>query len=134
MAKQKNLTAIVVVLVSVLALSGVVFAFLMQSSPYVTVAEAKTMSGDNLHLAGVIVPGSIQTTASGSAKVSFMLQDDKGDLLPVVYKRPAPPNLRTADRVVAIGGFQDGAFEARDLLLKCPSKYESESGGESAQK
>lgn len=134
MSKQKNLTAIVVVLVSVLALSGVVFAFLMQSSPYVTVAEAKEMRGDNLHLAGLIVPGSIQTSTNSGASVSFMLQDDKGEMLSVVYGRPAPPNLRTADRVVAIGGYKDGAFVARDLLLKCPSKYESDVKGATAQK
>lgn len=121
-----NRSSLVVVLVSVLALSGVVFAFLMQSSPYVTVAQAKTMRGDNMHLAGKIVPGSIQSTLSGRAQVAFILQDDNGDQLPVLYAAPAPPNLRTADRVVAIGGMENGQFIARDLLLKCPTKYESE--------
>jgi hypothetical protein len=46
-------------LVAVGGLGAVVAAFLGNASPYVTVAEAKTMRGDNLHLAGDIVPGTL---------------------------------------------------------------------------
>jgi len=37
-----------------------------------------------------------------------------------------PQNMGEATKVVAIGGMKDGKFVSDQLLVKCPSKYESE--------
>jgi cytochrome c-type biogenesis protein CcmE len=118
---------------SVTALGVVMTFFLTAASPYVTVDEAKSMTSNNLHLAGVIVPGTITTSVMNGSTTRFILKDDLGKTVPVVYKGPAPANLRTADRAVAIGGMGKTEFEARDLLLKCPSRYEGD-GPKVAQK
>jgi cytochrome c-type biogenesis protein CcmE len=107
----------------VVGFGAMVAAFLGNASPYVTVQEAKQQSGDNLHLAGDIVPGTLKVSAP-SQTVSFMVRDEKGDTLPVVYRGAQPSNMGAATKVVAVGGHKSGIFEARKLLLKCPSKYE----------
>ena len=52
---------------------------------------------------------------------------DESGTMQVHYKGQAPSNLSQATKAVAIGGFAQGNdFEARKLMVKCPSKYEGE--------
>lgn len=64
--------------------------------------------------------------------LKFTLKD--GDLvLPVVYKGVVPDTLGQGESVVAEGRLDaDGVFQASTLLVKCPSKYESQPAGSSA--
>jgi cytochrome c-type biogenesis protein CcmE len=107
----------------VVGFGAMVVAFLGNASPYVTVKEARAHSGDNLHLAGDIVPGTMKVSAPRNT-VTFVVRDADGDTLPVVYRGAQPANMGAATKVVAVGGHKSGVFEARKLLLKCPSKYE----------
>ncbi len=65
--------------------------------------------------------------------LKFNLKD--GDMvLPVVYKGVVPDTLGQGESVVAAGRLgADGVFQASTLLVKCPSKYESEPAGPSAK-
>jgi cytochrome c-type biogenesis protein CcmE len=42
----------------------------------------------------------------------------------VVYDGVKPGNFEEAVQIVAIGRYQDDAFHAEQLLVKCPSKYQ----------
>jgi cytochrome c-type biogenesis protein CcmE len=44
----------------------------------------------------------------------------------VHYHGTKPDQFDEAYHVVAIGKYQDTAFEAHKLLIKCPSKYEQQ--------
>jgi len=116
---------VLAIVIAVLGLSAVVFAFVTNASPYVTVSEARTLKGDNLHVAGELVLESVQTNPA-KRLVTFDMKDDHGDILSVRYEGPPPNNLRSATRVVAVGKFEGGQLHSEKLLLKCPSKYESE--------
>ncbi len=120
-----NRGAVVTIVVAVLAMAGVIMAFVLNSSPYVTIAQAKTIQAERLHLAGNIVPKTLSTNARAN-KMSFDLRDDQGAVIRVNYTGPIPTNIREAKEVVAIGGVKGSAFESQQLLIKCPSKYESE--------
>jgi cytochrome c-type biogenesis protein CcmE len=37
-----------------------------------------------------------------------------------------PQGLLQSESIVIDGSYKDGAFHASDMLLKCPSKYNSE--------
>lgn len=117
------------VIVSVLGLGVMSFAFLANASPYVTVAQAKKMRGDNLHIAGDLVKSSVKTD-KGAQTVRFTMVDETGASLNVVYSGMAPANMGSATKVVAVGMMEASVFKARKLLLKCPSKYESAKEGE----
>jgi cytochrome c-type biogenesis protein CcmE len=56
-------------------------------------------------------------------RLDFVLRDDKGDTIPVVYPKPKPETFDMADKIKVIGAYRDGAFHADELILKCPSKY-----------
>ncbi len=61
-----------------------------------------------------------------SLTLKFNLVEDKY-ILPVVYKGVVPDTMDKGETVVAEGKLgQDGVFYASTLLVKCPSKYETE--------
>jgi cytochrome c-type biogenesis protein CcmE len=112
------------IIVCLVAMTGVILAFIKNSSPYVTVAQAKTLKSDNLHVAGDIIRDSIHQDLAART-VTFDIKDETGKLT-VVYHGITPQNMNEAIKVVAEGGMKDGKLESGKLLLKCPSKYESE--------
>ena len=57
---------------------------------------------------------------------TFYMVDDKGNQMKVVYDGTMPNNFETATSVVVTGKFDRGYFHAKDILTKCPSKYENQ--------
>ena len=112
------------ILIAVLGLGMMFYVFLNQSSPYVTIREAKSTSNDHLHVAGDILPGSLSHDIAAK-QLRFHIQDSLGEIAQVIYEGQIPANLSSVTKVVAIGGFEGEAFKAHRLLVKCPSKYES---------
>jgi cytochrome c-type biogenesis protein CcmE len=55
----------------------------------------------------------------------FNLKDPKGQIMPVEYRGVIPGNFDQAVSVVAIGQYREDHFEASQLLVKCPSKYQA---------
>jgi cytochrome c-type biogenesis protein CcmE len=49
----------------------------------------------------------------------------------VHYNGVKPGNFEEAVQIVAVGTYHQGVFEAEQLLVKCPSKYQGieEAGG-----
>lgn len=112
-----------VALVSILGLGAV---FMMNASPYEKVAEV-TKSGSSAHVVGEIQPGTIRQNVLKQS-INFTIKDETG-VMPVSYTGDPVSNLETATKVVVIGKYEDGAFHARDMQVKCPSKYEAEKSG-----
>ncbi len=116
-----------VVLAAVLLLAGVaigVSSFRKSVTPYITFAEARRTTGL------VQVNGNIAdknyVIRPQEQFLSFNLRDQKGEVMPVVYRGTIPGNFDQATMVVAIGRFQGDHFQAEQLLVKCPSKYQAE--------
>jgi cytochrome c-type biogenesis protein CcmE len=109
----------------VAGIAAIAFVLLGNSSPYVSVAQAKTMKANNLHLQGDLVKDSIRTDAA-NATVSFTLIDKAGDKMNVIHQGMPPANMGEATMVVAVGGMKGDHFESTKLLTKCPSKYEAD--------
>lgn len=122
---------VITMLVVLLALAGVVTAFMQSASPYVTIKQAKQMRADRMHLAGDILPGTLRTDTT-SGFVSFGVKDASGDTISVEHRGQVPANMTAATKVVAIGTVEGDVFVSQDLLLKCPSRYESEKKGDVA--
>ena len=58
---------------------------------------------------------------------TFYIADDKGNEMKVIYEGTIPNNFESATSVVVTGKYQNGYFHAKDILTKCPSKYEEQS-------
>ena len=57
---------------------------------------------------------------------TFFIADDKGNEMKVVYDGTIPNNFETATSVVVTGKYVEGYFHAKDILTKCPNKYEDQ--------
>jgi len=95
-------------------------------TPYVSFAEAKK-SGNIVQVKGKRVPGSEEYDLANKI-FRFQMVDASGEKFEVVYRGVKPSNFEQASEVVVIGAYHNGLFEANQLLVKCPSKYQAEQG------
>ena len=114
---------IVSTVIAVAAGVGLTSVFVSNASPYVTIQELEGQK-QKVHVVGKIVPNTLKQNTL-AREVRFELKDDTG-AMPVRYVGPPQSNLSSATQVVVVGSKKDGVFEAHQMLVKCPSKYESE--------
>lgn len=115
---------VVVVIVAVIA-SGIGGS----TSDYLTVSEARALEPEqarNSRVAGAIVENSVNWETR-ELHLTFAIQDETGSL-PISYYGPQPDMLVDAVEAVVIGKYDPATevFEAEELLMKCPSKYEEQ--------
>jgi len=61
---------------------------------------------------------------------SFYMTDKKhGDESKVIYKGARPQDFERSEELVLTGYYENDAFIATDMLMKCPSKYKNEEIG-----
>lgn len=103
-----------------------VTSFKQTMTPYIGFKEARRASGQ------VQVNGTLASKDYVLKKeeqyLRFSLKDPKGDVMPVEYRGVIPGNFDQAVSIVAIGQYQGDHFEANQLLVKCPSKYQAAEG------
>ena len=100
-----------------------VTSFKQTMTPYIGFAEARTASG-LVQVNGTLADHNY-VMKPREQYLRFNLKDSKGDTLPVEYRGIIPGNFEQAVSIVAIGQYQGGHFEANQLLVKCPSKYQA---------
>ena len=110
---------------------GVLIAtsFSGSTSDYLTVAEVRALGPDQTRdsrVAGEIVPNTVEWNTR-ELHLTFEVEDDTGQLA-ISYYGPQPDMLVDAVEAVVVGKYDPTAkvFEAEELLMKCPSKYEEE--------
>ena len=102
-------------------------SFSGSTSEYLTVAEIKALGPEQTRdsrVAGAIVPDSVNWSTR-ELHLTFAIEDDTGELA-ISYFGPQPDMLVDAVEAVVVGKYDPDSqvFEAEDLLMKCPSKYE----------
>ena len=112
-----------IVLLAVAATVGVT-SFKRTMTPYIGFAEARSASG-LVQVNGKLADKDYVLKPSEQF-LSFKLRDEHGEVMPVEYRGVIPGNFDQAVSVVAIGRYQGDHFEAQQLLVKCPSKYQAE--------
>lgn len=60
--------------------------------------------------------------------LEFEITDETGAAMTVRYDGTMPGNFSQASHAVCIGKYNGKVFEAEQLLIKCPSKYQGEEG------
>ncbi len=120
--RSKTITGILIILVF---LTIGFMSFMDSKIEYVNFNEAKN------RMRTVEVKG--QWLKSKEAKFdavtntfSFYMVDDFNQEMKVVLDGAKPNNFDVAEAVVAKGKMKDGYFHAKDVLTKCPSKYEAD--------
>lgn len=108
----------------------IVQATLSTGAYYLTVSEIQdsgaTLVGQRVRASGQVVDGS-ENWDPKTITLRFSITDEKGAQLPIVFFGPRPDNFQRAAEAIVEGTLlPDGSFQANDLLLKCPSRYEEE--------
>jgi cytochrome c-type biogenesis protein CcmE len=126
MKKSYIIGAVIIVLAMIMAM----YSFKSTLTPYVTVREAKAGKRP-VQVAGIPVKATERYDIKTNNLI-FTLREDGGDEMVVEYDGPRPGNFDEVTKVVAIGTYEPkrNIFAARELLVKCPTKYEGRVKGE----
>ena len=112
-----------VVLLGVGAYFGVT-SFRRSVTPYIPFNEARRSTG-MVQVNGMLAEKNYVLKPE-EQYLEFKLRDSRGEVMPVTYRGVIPGNFDQATSIVALGRFKDDHFEAEQLLVKCPSKYQAE--------
>lgn len=100
-----------------------VFAMNMNKVEYANFEEAKAKD-KYIQIIGKPVRDSLPQ--SSALEFNFYLTDKKGKTELVKYAGPKPMNFDLAEYVVIKGKYENNTFTAKEILTKCPSKYENQ--------
>lgn len=129
------------VTVGIIIVAGAVALFLLSStgsskavfyySPTQYLSDA-SLRQDRVRLKGIIQPGSVKLSEE-RVDLWFAVADE-AHAVPVHYRGAVPDAFQEGLEVVVDGRMQaDGTFEGRELIVKCPSKYEAGETGPGAK-
>ncbi|HTR96265.1 MAG TPA: cytochrome c maturation protein CcmE [Candidatus Acidoferrales bacterium] len=118
-----NVKLILALALLVAAIAIGVTSFKQTMTPYIGFAEARTADG-TVQVNGVLADKNYVLKPQ-EQYLRFNLRDSKGQVMPVEYRGVIPGNFDQAVSVVAIGSYRKDHFEANQLLVKCPSKYQA---------
>jgi cytochrome c-type biogenesis protein CcmE len=126
--KAKLITGILIILVFVVV--GFM-SFMDNKIEYVNFAQAKEKV-KTVEVKGHWVKDKESKFDPESNTFSFYMVDDFKNEMKVVLAGAKPNNFEVAEAVVAKGKVKNGDFHAKEVLTKCPSKYEAQ--GKDVQK
>ena len=119
-----NLKVIIAVGLLIVATVVGVTSFRKTVTPYISFAEAK-QSSRLVQVNGELADKNYVMEADNQF-LEFRLKDEEGEVMPVRYHGVIPGNFDQATMIVAIGRYDGDHFAAEELLVKCPSKYQTE--------
>jgi len=120
---MKTIHIILIVLLVVVV--AVVISTFSDSSTYANFSEAAASPNREMHIIGRLNTAKpLEYDAQKNAnEFAFYMFDEKGEERRVIYRNAKPQDFEKSEKVVIIGSMKGEYFEAKSLLLKCPSKY-----------
>ena len=127
---MKNLFPIYLIFLSITII--IVISTFADASTYVSFADAKSLYSfgkkSPIHVVGRLIKNEENKVigikkSDDNLSFSFEMIDEEGTIENVFYGEPMPPDFILSDQVVVIGSYNDKRFIAKEILLKCPSKY-----------
>lgn len=130
-AKSGKLKYLIGGLTAALAIGYLIWSAAGEATAYyMTIPEivSRGPSPRTMRVAGTVVEGSIDWEPR-DFRLQFEIMDEHSDAdggrLPALYHGPRPDMFREGADVVLEGKYTSaGLFEANQMLLQCPSKYE----------
>ena len=136
--KGRRITIVFSALLIIAAFTYLIFLGMKEGSMYyLEVSEffekLDEMGNGKVRVNGEILPGSVNYDIT-ALKLNFTLKDievEDSPRLNVIYKGSPPDMLEKEGVTLVAEGFynlEKRIFEAKKLLVKCPSKYEKKEG------
>ncbi len=118
----------IILILVVAVVTGIIITTFSGSGAYSHFEEAFNHPGRDFHIIGKL---NTQKALEYDSHIdhnyfAFYMIDQHGKESKVVYRGAKPQDFEKSEQVVIIGSAEDGVFNAKQLLLKCPSKYNEE--------
>jgi len=128
MAVKRTKVAVAVVVVVGALVWLVLGSFSGNMQYFVTVKDVKKMDhaelAKGIRVKGYLVPGSVEEVPN-SLEIFFSLEES-GETMRVRYDQERPDTFVDSSEVLVEGKFVEGGyFDAKTLMAKCPSKYDT---------
>lgn len=119
--KKSHIIAIVVIAVAIAAIMGTI----ADSSTYASFRTAGENPDRTYHVVGHLnkdMPQDYQPEKDADL-FSFYLKDNEGIEKKVILHKAKPQDFEKSEQIVVIGKMDGDEFVAKEILMKCPSKY-----------
>ncbi len=118
----------IALLVLIAAAIAVLVSFTGNLTTYETINSARQKEGKFVRLiAKVDKTKPVEYDAIKDPNyLSFTAIDTLGNTTKVIFRNSKPPDFEKSERLVLNGKMQNGQFECKDMLMKCPSKYKDD--------
>ena len=130
--KKIHILGIVIIAIAI----GAIFTTLNSTSTYASFTEAALEPGNEFHVVGKLnkEKQTLYDPHVNANLFSFYMIDNKGKECKVLLHKNKPQDFERSEQLVLIGKMQGETFEASDILMKCPSKYNDGKPQETATK
>jgi len=122
MSKQARLITGIIIVVVFLVVGFM--SFMDSKIEYVHFNEAKNRMR-TVEVKGQWVKDKDAKFDVGTNQFTFYMKDDDATEMKVIFDGAKPNNFEVAEAVVVKGKMKGDYFHAKDILTKCPSKYEA---------
>jgi cytochrome c-type biogenesis protein CcmE len=121
--KKTYLLALIMVIVA----TALVLTAGGEVAPYANFEKAAE-SGESVKLVGSLVKDKpmVFEPLKDPNKFSFFLEDQEGNEREVILLKGKPQDFEMSESIVLTGRMEGEKFIAKDIQLKCPSKYKDE--------
>ena len=115
----------IIAIVMIAVLIGVIYSTVSDSSTYAPFSTAIKHDGKTYHVVGQLnrEKDFIYNPEENVNVFGFYLIDNEGREMKVLYNGTKPQDFEKSEQVVIIGKVSGDTFIAKDVLMKCPSKY-----------
>ncbi|MFC2092505.1 cytochrome c maturation protein CcmE [Bacteroidota bacterium] len=128
---SKKLKIIIGLVIIVVFLVVGFYSFMDSNIEYVDFKDAQNIS-KTVQVKGNWVKEKESKFDPNTNTFLFYMVDENNNEMKVVLDGARPNNFDVADAIVAKGKVENGYFHAKEVLTKCPSKYEGQ--GEDVKK
>lgn len=118
----------IIIILMVAVITGIIITTFSGSGTYSNFEEAFAHPERDFHIIGTL---NTQKPLEYDSHVdhnlfAFYMLDQQGKESKVIYRGAKPQDFEKSEQVVIIGNAENDVFHAKQLLLKCPSKYTEE--------
>lgn len=119
--KKIHILGIIIIAVAI----GAIFTTLNNTSTYASFAEAANEPDSEFHVVGKLNKDkeAVYDPKTDANLFTFYMIDSKGMECKVVLHKNKPQDFERSEQIVLIGQMHGQEFQASDILMKCPSKY-----------
>lgn len=122
---SKKLKIIIGLVIIVVFLVVGFYSFMDSNIEYVDFKDAQNIS-KTVQVKGNWVKEKESKFDPNTNTFLFYMVDENNNEMKVVLDGARPNNFDVADAIVAKGKIENGYFHAKEVLTKCPSKYEGQ--------